>query len=1180
MRAFLLTAAVVALLLPALSACAADVDFTRDVRPILSRHCFKCHGFDDKARKAKLRLDVREGAVKKAVVPGKPDDSLLVRRICSTDDDEVMPPPATKNPLTDAEKSVLKRWVADGAEYTTHWSFVAPKQAPLPKVKQTDWPRNAIDRFVLARLEVEGLRPSPRADCYTLVRRVYLDLIGLPPTPEEADAFVRDQSPDAYEKLVDRLLASAHYGERWARRWLDLARYADTNGYEKDRPRSIWPYRDWVIRALNADKPFDQFTIEQLAGDMLPGATLDQRIATGFHRNTMLNEEGGIDPLEFRFRAMTDRVGTTATVWLGLTLRCAQCHTHKYDPIPQREYYSVMAFLNNADEPLIDVPTPDLTARRATVEKRIAAIEADLPNRFPPPDDMRWHTAKPASATSAAGATMKIDEGGILVSGKLPERDTYTVVIDSDLTDVAALRLEALTDPSLPGTGPGRTPHGNFVLTEVRVSAAPKDAPDRARQVKIGRAEADAAQDGFPAEAAIDGDPKTGWAIQVAGHWNVNRTLKLVLGKPAGFAGGTRWTVTLDQQHGTKHTLGRFCLSLGQRREDKRPVEERRRVHLQRKFDEWLARESARAVRWRVLRPDGAKANVPLLTVLGDNSVLASGDMSKRDVYDVVFHGDFKGVTALRLEVLPDDSLPKHGPGRVYYEGAPGDFFLSELTLKAGGKPLKFARASHSFTGGGAADQAIDGNPLTGWSINGGQGRPHEAVFNLAEPLGDVKALSLQMVFERYYAAALGRFRVSVTTDARPAEALAMPAAVEELLLVPAEKRTAEQRERLLRQYLSVAPELAAERAAVKKLRDQEPAYPTTLVMAERPANNPRPTYLHHRGEYLQPEEKVGPAVLSALHPFPADQPRNRLGFARWLVDPRNPLVGRVTMNRQWAAFFGRGIVRTEEDFGFTGDPPTHPELLDWLAVELVRRGWSLKVMHRLIVTSATYQQSSRVTPELLARDTDNRLLARGPRFRLEAELLRDAALRDSGLLSEKIGGPSVFPPQPPGVTTEGAYGALAWKPSAGPDRYRRGLYTFSKRTAPFAAFVVFDAPSGEECVARREASNTPLQALTLLNDTAFMECAQALGRSLASQEGSAEERAAWLFRRCLTRPPTGAERAALAKFYRTQKEHFERKELDAAKIAGPGDDDANERAAWTVTARAVLNLDEFVTKD
>jgi hypothetical protein len=1178
MRSFLRSAGLIILCVSLPPARAADVDFTRDVRPILSRHCFKCHGFDDKARKAKLRLDVREGAVKKVIVPGKPDDSELVRRIYATDPDEVMPPPVTKNPLSDAQKQILKRWIADGAEYRTHWSFVSPKQAPLPRVKEVAWPRNPIDQFILARLEAEGLRPSPQADRYTLVRRVYLDLIGLPPTPEEADAFVRDESPDAYERLVDRLLASPHYGERWARRWLDLARYADTNGYEKDRQRSIWPYRDWVIRSLNADLPFDRFSIEQLAGDLLPGATLEQRVATGFHRNTMLNEEGGIDPLEFRFHAMTDRVNTSATIWLGLTLGCAQCHTHKYDPIPQREYYGVMAFLNNTDEPEIEVPTPDLLARRAEIEKQAASREADLPNRFPTGDAVRWHTPKPVSAASAAGATLKIEENGVLASGKAPERDTYTIVIDSDLTDVAALRLEALTDPSLPSTGPGRTPHGNFVLTEVRVSAAPKDAPEKASPVKFARADADAAQDGFPPAHVLDGDSKTGWAIHVAGKWNVNRTLTLTTEKPAGFPGGTRWTITLEQQYGMGHTLGRFRLSLGQKPDDKRPVEARRREHLEKKFNEWLTQESARAVHWQVLKPVEAKSNLPLLSVLDDSSVLVSGDMTKRDVYDLTFRGDFKGATALRLEVLPDASLPKHGPGRIYYEGAFGDFFLSEFTLSADDKPVKFARASQSF--GTSAAAAIDGDPLTGWSINGGQGRPHAAVFTLAAPLGDVKALSLRLLFERYYAAGLGRFRLAMTTDPRSIDAREMPAEIEELLLISPAKLAAEPRERLLRYYLSVAPELAAEREAIKRLREQAPAYPTTLVMAERPANNPRPTFRHHRGEFLQPQERVEPDGLSAVYPFPADQPRNRLTFARYLVDPRNPLVGRVTMNRQWAAFFGRGLVRTAEDFGFTGEPPTHPELLDWLAVELVRQGWSLKAMHRLIVTSTTYQQSARVTPELLARDAENKLLARGPRVRLEAELLRDAALTASGLLTRKLGGPSVFPPQPASVTAEGAYGALGWKTSEGLDRYRRGLYTFSKRTAPFAMFTTFDAPSGEACVARREPSNTPLQALTLLNDAALVECAQALGRLAVSRGGTVEERAAWLFRRCLTRPPTGEEQVALAKFYRVQKERFERKELDAAKIGGPGTGDAIERAAWTATARAVLNLDEFVTKD
>jgi hypothetical protein len=993
----------VCLLILTAGARAEDPDFNRDVRPILSHHCFKCHGPDDKGRKAKLRLDLRDAAIatrkhgRHAIVPGKPDKSELLRRVVSDDETEVMPPPVTKNPLTATEKDILKRWIAAGAVYAPHWAFVAPRQAPLPPVKQKEWPRNPIDYFTLARMEAAGLHPSPEADRYVLVRRLYLDLIGLPPTPAEADAFVHDTRPDAYEKLVDHLLDSPHYGERWARRWLDLARYADTNGYEKDRPRSIWPYRDWVINALNRDMPFDEFTVEQLAGDMLRNATTEQKVATGFHRNTMLNEEGGIDPLEYRYYAMIDRVNTTATVWLGLTLGCAECHTHKFDPIPHREYYQVMAFLNNADEPQMPVPTRELTGRRAKAEAEIAAREADLPKHFP----------------------------------------------------------------------------------------------------------ADAAHPG-----------------------------------------------------------------------------EKGKQSLERKFNDWLRQERGRAVRWTVLRPTEAKSNLPFLQVLGDNSVLASGDQSKRDVYDVQFRTELRGIRALRLEVLPDDSLPGRGPGRVFYEGEPGDFFLVDLTLGADGRPVQLAKATQTFAEGkNTAAAAIDADPHTGWAVRGGQGKAQAAVFTLAAPLDKAGALALRMVFERYYSSDLGRFRVSVTTDTHPAEAR-LPADVEELLTVPAGRLTAGDRERLLRYYLSIAPELAGERAAIQKLRDALPAYPTTLVMSERPPQDPRPTFVHRRGEFLQTEERVEPDVLSALPPLPKDAPRNRLTFARWLVSPSNPLVGRVTMNRQWAAFFGRGIVRTLEDFGYQGDPPTHPELLDYLAVEFVKQGWSLKKMHRLIVTSATYRQSSRVTPELLEKDPQNLLLARGPRFRLEAELVRDAALSESGLLSEKLGGPSVFPPQPPNVTSEGTYGALGWKASEGPDRYRRGLYTFSKRTAPFAMNITFDGPSGEACLARREVSNTPLQALTLMNDMVFVEAAEALGGLTAAQPGTDAARAGSLFRRVLTRPPSDDELARILAFYQTQKRRLLGKELNAAALAGKGPGDLTERAAWTAVARALLNLDETVTKE
>jgi hypothetical protein len=986
--------------------------FTAKVRPILAKHCFKCHGPDDHSRKAKLRLDIAEEAMKparsrkRAIVPGKPEQSELVARIFAEDESERMPPAHAKLALTDEQKQLLKRWIADGAKYTRHWAFVAPRWPDLPTVKDARWPRNAIDRFVLARLENEGLSPSPEVDRYVLIRRLYLDLVGMPPTPAEAAAFVADRSPDAYEKLVDRLLASPLYGERWARRWLDLARYADTNGYEKDRPRSIWPYRDWVIAALNADMPFDRFTIEQLAGDMLPTQGADaprspglaQKIATGFHRNTMLNEEGGIDPLEFRFHAMTDRVATTGTTWLGLTIGCAQCHTHKYDPISQKEYYQFFAFLNNADEPELALPSPAVTARRKEILARIAALEADLVNHL----------------------------------------------------------------PAIKKTDASKTPR----------------------------------------EALIE----------------------------------------------------RF-------------------------FQSWHDRLSRQVVRWHALHPLGATSNMPHLTVQKDDSIFASGDQTKSDTYEVTLQPGLANITAIRLEVLPDERLPGGGPGRVWYEGPPGDFVLSEITLLADGKPGAFAEATASYHGGGSADKAIDGNPQTGWSINGGQGRAHYAIFRLKAPLTAVRELKVKLLFERYYSAGLGRFRISATSDLNPPRAVDFPVELEPLLLLDRGRLSTDQRQSLLRQFLRMEPELAKARQPIEALRRSLPQYPTTLVLSERPLENPRPTFVHHRGEFLQPEERVAPAVPAVLHSLPPGAKPDRLTFARWLVAPDNPLVGRVTVNRQWSAFFGRGIVTTLGDFGLTGDVPSHPELLDWLALELVRGGWSMKHIHRLIVTSSTYRQSSRVAPALLARDPANCLLGRGPRVRLEAEMVRDSVLRASGLLAERLGGPSVFPPQPPGVTTEGAYGQLQWRVSPGLDRYRRGLYTFSKRTAPYALFGTFDGPSGEVCVAKREISNTPLQALTMLNDQAILEASQEMGRQAVGMPGSVAERVNVLFRRVLTRPPSSEEAALLVQFFETQKTRFEKKELNALAVAGAGEGDVNERAAWTALARVLFNLDEAIMK-
>lgn len=992
---------------------AAGPDFTRDVRPILARHCFKCHGPDDLTREGGLRLDERASAVKGAdsgeiaIVPGQPGNSELVQRITSADEAEVMPPPTAKQRLTDAEKETLRQWIAAGAEYQAHWSFERPVRPAAPAVNRPEWLRNSIDAFVLARLDREGLSPSAEADRETLIRRVSLDLIGLPPTPEEVDQFVADPAPDAYDRLVDRLLASPRYGERWARRWLDLARYADTNGYEKDRQRSVWPWRDWVINAINAGMPFDQFTIEQLAGDLLPDATLEQRIATGFHRNTMTNEEGGIDPQEFQFYALCDRVNTTGATWLGLTLACTQCHTHKYDPLPHQDYYGLMAFLNNADEIKLEVPTPELLQRREVLERTIAERTAKLAENFP-------------------------------------------------------------------GTDSGS-------------------------------------------------DPAT------------------------------------------------------------------RRQYLENRFSAWLAEQRAAAVDWKVLQPVSAKADLSRFEILSDGSLLASGDQTKRDEYDLVLRGDLRGVTGLRLEALPDPSLPKGGPGRTYYEGPEGDFFLSEWTVDVDGQPLKFASATETYgklgIGGGqaAASLTYDGEFQTGWSTSGREGEPHAAFYTLAAPLqtaSDASEVHIRMVFERHYSADLGRFRISATRDPRPLTARETPAEIESLLVQPPRQLMPSDIDRLQQYFLQTAPELTTTRAEIEQLRKQIPAPPTTLAFVERPANFPRETHRRHRGEFLQPKETVPAHTPGVLPPLSADVPRNRLTLAQWLVSPENPLTARVVANRNWSAFFGRGIVKTQEDFGLQGAAPTHPELLDWLATELVRQQWSLKAFHRRIVTSATYRQDSRVSPELAERDPENLLFARGPRVRLEAELVRDTLLATAGLLSDKLLGPSVFPPQPANVTTEGTYGGLAWTVSPGEDRHRRGLYTFTKRTSPYAMFSTFDGPSGEACIPRRDVTNTPLQALTLLNDPVALEIAQHLGTEFAGRTDAEPERLRILFRRCLTRSPAPEELTLLQKYLDHERNRLQANAEAAGQIAGPGTGLAAERAAWTLTARALINLDEFVVKD
>ncbi|QDT63015.1 PSD1 and planctomycete cytochrome C domain-containing protein [Calycomorphotria hydatis] len=996
------------------------VSFRQRVQPILSSNCFACHGPDEETREADLRLDIRQEAIDYgAIVPGEPDESSLVERIFEEDPDLVMPPPASNHTLTAEEKQIFRDWVSQGAEYEAHWAFVKPDDPELPDVSQSDWPRNGIDQFILHKLEQAGLSTSLEADPYTLVRRVYLDLTGLPPTPEEADAFVNSDDPKAYEKLVDQLLASPRYGERWARLWLDLARYADSNGYEKDRERSIWPYRDWVINALNADMPYDQFTIEQLAGDMLPNPSPDQLIATGFHRNTMLNEEGGIDPQEFRYYAVVDRVATTGTVWLGLTTGCAQCHTHKYDPITHTDYYRLMALLNNADEPEYRVPDEAIIARQQEAEQQIAQQVDELAKQFPP------------------------------VEGEGPE-------------------------------------------------------------------------------------------------------------------------------------------------------EERRKQNLEQKYGEWLSQVEQEAVPWNVIEPTELSTNLPRLEVLEDGSIFSTGDITKRDLFRLKFDlsGITEPITAFRMEAISDHRLPSGGPGRTFYADAAGQhgrFYLSEVDVFVDGEQRKI---SDSSVNAGSPYRkkkdpknkdepnipiVADGDGSSIW-YGKGAGEESRLVLNLAEPIEPGNdSLEITMLSERHFACSLGRFRWSYTTATGEVAVSNLPVSLQPVLLKDVANRTAEENDQLKRIYLNQTPELAEARKELDQLRRRKPKLPVTLVMEERPADNPRVTHRHHRGEYLSTREVVGPGI-PAMFVSPTDsaslhQPANRLELAKWLVSDDNPLAARAAVNRAWRAFFGKGIVATSGDFGTQSEPPSHPELLDWLASQFKENGWSFKKLHRLIVTSSTYRQSSQATPELLAKDNENRLLARGPRFRVDAEMVRDIMLKSSGLLSTKMGGPGVRPPQPESVSQAG-YGKRKWVVSKGEDKYRRSIYTFMRRTTPFAAYQVFDAPTGETCTARRDRSNTPLQALTLLNDAMYMEMAKALapqGEDIVNQ--STNDLATSIFRRVLTRQPTEIEVTKLGEFYESQLDRLNNGELTATEVSGE-ESATNERAAAIMLARAVMNLDEAITKE
>jgi hypothetical protein len=997
-------------------------DYTKDIQPILARSCYACHAA--KSQMGGLRLDARKTALTggvsgPSIVAGQSAASPLYQRVAGIGDQARMP--MGGKPLPAAEIDLLKRWIDSGASWpdlgnenvqvSKHWAFVAPQRPALPAVSQAAWVRTPVDRFVLNKLDAEGLKPSPEADRITLLRRASLDLTGLPPTPEEVDAFVRDRAPNAFEKQVDRLLASPHYGERWARHWLDAARYADSDGFEKDKPRNVWFYRDWVINALNRDLPYRQFVIDQIAGDLVPNATQDQHVATGFLRNSMINEEGGIDPEQFRMEAMFDRMDAIGKSILGLTIGCAQCHNHKFDPLTQEEYYRLFAFVNQSDEGSIAVYTPAEQRKRAEIFRRTRQLEAELQHRTPDwaarmaawenqaqAQQPEWKVFLPEVDDISTGGARYLPQAdqSLLQAGYAPTKHRVKLIYQTKDTNIRAFRLELLNDANLPFRGPGRSPKGTAALTEFEGEAVPAGQPDaKPVKLKIARATADLNLPEAPLDAMFD-------------------------------------------------------------------------------------------------------------------------DRSKR-----------RRVT-------------------------------------------------------GPIDFAIDGKEDTAWGIDAGphlRNQPRQAVFELAEPVGFPQGTILNIYLKQNHGGwnsddnqnhNLGRFRLAYTQTAGAA-ADPVPAAVRALL---GQSRTPAQTQAVFAYWRTTVPEWASVNEQIARLWREHPEGTSQLVMSEQ--NRPRMTHVLTRGDFLKPAKQVPPGTPGFLHSLPKANP-NRLDFAHWLVDREAPTTARALVNRVWQCYFGTGIVATSEDLGKQSDPPSHRELLDWLAVEFMdpktpgAKPWSLKSLHRQIVLSATYRQSSRVTPDLLKRDPYNRLLARGPRFRVEGEIVRDIALAASGLLNPQVGGPSVFPPSPeflylPPVS----YGPKMWKEETGPNRYRRGLYTFSYRSVPYPALQNFDTPNGDISCVRRARSNTPLQALTTLNEPLFLEAAQALAERTIENGGSTDDaRLRYAFRRVLSRAPENAEAQELLALLQKQRSRYTG---DGAYLG--------ERQAWTAVARVLFNLDEAITKE
>lgn len=1108
---------------------AEKIDFNRDIRPILSGKCFACHGPDEEERGGDVRLDTEEGAKQDmggyaAVVAGDPEASEMIYRVTTDDDIDMMPPEGKGEPLSKEEVALLSRWIEQGGKYAQHWSYQKPQKPEVPETGQKDWKvQNEIDPFIHRRLISEGLEPAPEADRYVLARRVALDVTGLPPTWEETKAFVDDNKAGAYERFVDAQLAKPTYGERWAAVWLDLARYADSAGYADDPPRTIWAYRDWVIRAYNENIPFDQFTIDQIAGDLVAEPSSAQLIATAFHRNTMTNNEGGTNDEEFRNVAVVDRVNTTMEVWMGTTMACAQCHTHKYDPLTHAEYFQLFDFFNQSadadkkdESPLHEIWTNELKARKVRLEKEIEELNGILKTETPaillakqkwlqkmrtPPE---WNSAKVLKAASDNAELSVVPDDAVQLVGEKPKTSLYQISIQPGSESVSGIRLRV---------SPEQT--SNFVLSQVEAIWRPE-----VEEVVVGRF----------VRVVVPGEKKFLHLAEVEAISDGKNVALGAAAKQSSVYSGRDANLVVDGKTDGDYKKGSVS-------------------HTQSETDPWLEIDL------------GAEMALNEIRIWNRND---GGTATRLSGYRVeVLDAAKEVVSSVTPDSLPDpdSTLPLSGIKELSFAAAFADY------------------EQKGFPASSVISEKLD--PKKGWAVGGATGKEHELTLVLAKPLktvGGTVEISLpqKSVHANHL---LTSFRIETTGSSDLSSWAEIPGPVRKDLL------KGEDSPQITNYYLTIAKELQPIRSKKEKAKKALAAVkPVTVpIMQDLPAEKERDSFIHIRGNYKSTGDQVHRGVPAVFHPLRDDLPRNRLALAHWLVDSENPLAARVLANRIWQQIFGYGIVHTSEEFGSQGEQPTHPELLDWLAVTLQESGWDQKAFIKRLLMSATYRQSSVADSELVEDDPFNQLYARGPRFRIAAEMVRDQALFVSGLLSDKMYGPPVNPPQPE-LGLKAAFGGQTdWKTSSGEDKFRRGLYTTWRRSSPYASMATFDAPNREVCSSRRIRTNTPLQALVTLNDPVYIEAAQALARAMIKQGNDQPEsiiRVGW--RKALLREPTEEEISKLVTLYQSAKTDYAQSEEHALEMAtnplgeAPPQTDIADLAAWTVVGNVILNLDEL----